>query len=390
MDLNKIVKTFKSLFSLEPALYQSPGRINLIGEHTDYNDGFVLPAGIDRKIVLAIQPNGSESSCRAHAYDLEEDHAFEIGHTSPIRPNHWSNYIMGVVDQMIRNGAKLKGFDCVISGNVPLGAGLSSSAALESVVAYALNDLFESGFERTELVKMAQKAEHEYAGVLCGIMDQFASVMSIKDQVFRLDCRTLDYEYFPLELGDYELLLLNTNVKHALASSEYNTRRLECETGVSILQNKYPGISNLRDVTIDMLENSRDDLPQFIYRRCRYVVEENQRVLDTCEALVEGNLIRVGELLYESHHGLSQDYEVSCPELDFLVERTLQKDYVLGARMMGGGFGGCTLNIVKRDKITKFIESVSTAYYGAFEKALTPIEVSIEQGSSKINISDIR
>jgi galactokinase len=383
MDRDAIKKTFKNRFGREPRMFRSPGRINIIGEHTDYNEGFVLPAAIDKEIVAAIAPNDTDGLCRLLAYDLSEAFEFELSDMEPDEMG-WPNYLMGVVDQFMKNGYDVEGFDCVIGGNVPLGAGLSSSAALESVIAFALNELYDLGIEKIDLIKMAQLAEHTFAGVKCGIMDQFASVMGSKDHVFRLDCKTLEHEYYPLEMGDYQILLINSNVKHALASTEYNTRRQECEEGVGILQRYFPEIHSLRDVSLKMLKRHQQDFPEVVYRRCRFVVEENQRVLDSCDALQSGDLVKLGQLVYGSHKGLSADYEVSCRELDFLVEQTRNKEYILGARMMGGGFGGCTINIIRGDKIPEFLEGLAPLYEAEFGKQMTPIKVSIEEGSSEI------
>jgi len=383
MNSLPIESKFIELFGQTPRIFRSPGRINLIGEHTDYNEGFVLPAAIDKEIMAALAINGSDSICHLYAMDLDLSFEFDLNQFEPCTEG-WPNYIMGVADQILKNDSKLKGFDCVIGGDVPLGAGLSSSAALECVIGYGLNELFTLGFSKLKIVKIAQKAEHNFAGVMCGIMDQFASMMGKKDAVFRLDCRSLDYDYFPLELGDYQILLINSNVKHSLASTEYNTRRMECEEGIRILKTQFPEINNLRDVNLEMLKRMGEQIPPVTYKRCRFVIEENKRVLDSCEALQGGDIEKFGQLVYGSHMGLSNDYEVSCPELDFLVEQTRDKYYILGARMMGGGFGGCTLNIIRKDKIKTLIDTITPLYKAAFGKEITPIEVAIENRTSAI------
>jgi len=267
---------------------------------------------------------------------------------------------------------------------VPIGSGMSSSAALECSFALALNELFGLGFDQWQLIKASQRAEHNFVGNKCGIMDQFAGVMGKKDHVMLLDCRSLDFQYFPLELGAYQLLLLNTNVSHSLASSEYNTRRAECEQGVHILQQEYPGIANLRDVNLKQIAAMEEQLPEHVFRRCRHVVSENQRVLDATKALLAGDFNAVGELMYQSHFSLQNDYEVSCPELDFLVQQTLDKDYVLGSRMMGGGFGGCTISIVEKERVAELVEEVSSVYSRHFGIDLTPVEVVIGDGAKVI------
>ena len=348
-----IKKKFTDFFNTDSVLFRAPGRINLLGEHTDYNDGFVLPASIDKEIVFAISKNGTNSTCNLYAFDLSESFSFDINNMSPNKMG-WPNYIMGVVAEIYKNNKTISGFNLVFGGDIPQGAGLSSSAALESGMATALNEIYSLGFSKIELVKMAQMAEHNYAGVKCGIMDQFASVMGKANSAFQLDCRTLEYSYFPLELEDYQIILLDTKVKHELASTEYNTRRLECEEGVELIKQTHPKIINLRDVSLGLMHSYKDEMKHIIYNRCSYVVEENHRVVEATKALLNKDIKRVGELMYKTHEGLSEKYKVSCAELDFLVEQTKDLNYVAGARMMGGGFGGCTINLVKRNSIREF------------------------------------
>ncbi|MGB0984960.1 MAG: galactokinase [Saprospiraceae bacterium] len=359
----------------------APGRINIIGEHTDYNNGFVLPASIDKKAVVQLKKNGKDSTiCHFVAKNVDEIFEFDLNEFEPIGGG-WENYIMGVVAELQALGGQITGFDCELEGDVPIGSGMSSSAALECSLAVGLNELFDLGFEKWQLIKAAQMAEHHFVGIECGIMDQFASVMGKKNQVMLLDCKSLEFEYFPLDLEDYELLLLNTNVSHALASSEYNTRKRECEKGVEIAQQKYLEVTSLRDLTVEMLSEVIGEMPEKVASRCRHIVTENDRVQAATKALVAKDFARLGELIYESHNSLQVDYEVSCKELDFLVEYTKDKDYILGGRMMGGGFGGCTINIIQKTKVNDFIQLAAAVYQKEFNKDLTPYSVSIENGA---------
>lgn len=358
----------------------APGRINLIGEHTDYNDGFVLPAAIDKRTTFRILLNGTEHTVNARAVNLNESHTFDLTQVEPI-DGGWANYVMGVVGELQKLGAEIKGFDCEFEGDVPIGSGMSSSAALECSLAVGLNDLFELGFDKWQLIKASQKAEHNYVGIMSGIMDQFASMMGKADHAMLLDCRSLEFEYVPLELGNYELLFLNTNVSHSLGDSEYNTRRQACEEGVSIIQQTYPAIQSLRDVDMDMLHTVKTQLSDRVYRRCHHIIAENARVHQTKAALTAGDFAQVGKLIYASHDSLQHDYEVSCPELDYLVSMTRDKDYILGSRMMGGGFGGCTLNLIQQGTKEAFIAEVSPLYQEKFGIELTPIVVSIGDGA---------
>jgi galactokinase len=288
---------------------------------------------------------------------------------------------MGVAAVMQKAGNHLEGFDCVFGGDIPIGAGLSSSAALENGVGFGLNKLFDLKLERLELLTFSQQAEHDFAGVKCGIMDMFASMMGRKDQVIRLDCRSLEHSYFPLDLGDYQLLLCNTKVAHSLAESAYNKRREECQEGVSQVKQLFPEVKSLRDVTPPMLEKAKGEMAPVVYQRCAYVIQENERLIKTCEALADHDLTAVGQFLYGSHDGLSKAYEVSCPELDFLVDHTKDLPYVLGARMMGGGFGGCTLNLLKKSATKDFIASISAAYQEQFGLQMETYAVNVADGT---------
>jgi len=358
----------------------SPGRINLIGEHTDYNMGFVFPAAIDRRIEFRIRRNGSEQDCRVYSVEFDKLLSFKL---SEVRPSQeeWENYILGVVHEIQKLGHMLHGFDCQLSSNLPIGAGVSSSAAMECGLAFALNSLFNLGLSKMEIILLSQRAEHNFVGTQCGIMDQFASVMGRSNQAILLDCRNIKHEMIPLSLEPYSLLLLNTNVSHSLASSEYNTRRSECEQGVKILSQSGMNVKSLRDVSQEDLVAHQKILPSVIYRRCLYVVRENQRVLRAANALKNKKLQYFGELLYLSHEGLQHEYEVSCKELDFLVDFSRKTPHVLGSRMMGGGFGGCTINLVHQDHLKSYIDEVSTAYKQEFGIDLDPILVRPSSGT---------
>jgi len=371
----------KSFINSNTLVVRSPGRINLIGEHTDYNYGFVLPAAIDKAVYVAIEKNAG-NIISLHSVDFNESVEVELTNIKPA-PGHWSTYILGVVDQLITRGHIIKGFKLAIYGDVPLGAGLSSSAAVECAAAFALNELFVLNIERIELVKIAQLAEHEFAGVKCGIMDQFASVFGKKDSVIKLDCRSLEYEYFPVNLEGYKIVLLDSQVKHSLASTEYNVRRSQCEEGVALITKKFPEVESLRDVSLNMIEEclGRDEI---ISKRCRYVVEENIRLQEGCNELLDGNIKGFGKKMFATHKGLSEQYEVSCKELDFLVEAVKDMPEVIGARMMGGGFGGCTINIVKEDAIDMLINNITSKYKKAIQKDLKAYVVQIEDGTSVI------
>jgi galactokinase len=364
-------------------IVRSPGRINIIGEHTDYNEGYVLPAAIDKQITVHLEVNGSPAQASVTAKNLNESYSFDVNNTSP-QAKGWQNYVLGVVHELRQLGATISGFNASFEGDIPIGGGLSSSAALECCFAFALNEVFELGFTKNQLIHASQMAEHHFAGVKCGIMDQFSSLMGKKGHVLLLDCRSLDYEYFPMSLGKYEILLLNTNVSHSLASSEYNTRRKECEQGVEIIKKEHPVVKSLRDASLQQLMGCRKDMTEKVFLRCTHVISENQRVMDATAALSKGDLFTVGKLIYRSHFSLQHDYEVSCAELDFLVKKTLDKEFIVGSRMMGGGFGGCTLNIVESAKVDEFIDYISPLYLNEFGKNLTPYRVSIEDGTSEV------
>jgi len=384
MTMKKEIKTiFKEKFGIEPNLYAAPGRVNLIGEHTDYNEGFVLPASVNKSIHFAIKPNSS-GVFRFYAIDLNESFETPVDKIEPSK-THWANYLLGVIAQFVKDGKKVPAFDCVFGGDVPLGAGMSSSAAIEVGMAYAINDLFKLNYSKLQLVKFAQMAEHEYAGVKCGIMDQFASMHGKANHVIKLDCRSLEYQYFPLDMTDYMLVLVNTGVKHSLASSEYNKRRQECENGVALLKKYQPNIHSLRDVGLELIQAHKSEFNEITYNRCSYVIEENIRLENACNALEQGNFVEFGKLMYGSHEGLKNKYEVSCHELDQLVDMARNTDGVLGARMMGGGFGGCTINLVKKGSVPAFEKNIRANYKTPDGKEPQIIEVVIEEGARLVN-----
>ena len=379
MDISVIKQKFKELFDASGNVYASPGRVNLIGEHTDYNLGFVLPGAVDKGVTAVIAPNGT-NKCRLYAQNFEDSCEFEIG-VKPIKS--WALYIYGVVEEIRKKSLDVGGFDTVFAGDIPVGAGLSSSAALESTFVYGLNDIFRLNLTKFEMAKIGQMAEHNAVGVMCGIMDQFASVFGEEGKLIKLDCRSLDYEMIPFHMPGYRVVLVDTKVKHSLASSEYNLRRKECEKGVTIVKSHYAIVESLRDVSLDMLNECRNEMNDLTYRRCSYVIKENQRLLNACEALKIGNIVAFGEYMYSSHEGLSKDYEVSCPELDFLVDIAI-KDSVTGARMMGGGFGGCTINLVEENKYDVLIEKAWNAYTRKFHKEMQVYDVVISDGTRRL------
>ena len=372
-------KKYKELFNQVPMLVRSPGRINIIGEHTDYNEGFVLPAAIDKAIYVAV---GQRTDNEIHLYSVDFKEAYKVA-ISDLQPTEtWATYILGVADQLIKRGYKIGGFNLVIDGDVPLGAGLSSSAAVECATVFALKELFALGIDRMEMVKIAQKAEHEYAGVMCGIMDQFASMFGKKDHVIKLDCRSLEYEYMPLKLDGYKLVLFNSNVKHSLASTEYNTRRQQCEQGVAWVKEHHPHVNSLRDVSIQMLQQYVLPKDELVFTRCKFVVEEIQRLLTACEDLKKGDIVSLGKKMFATHEGLSKEYEVSCEELDYLVNAVKHNPAVLGARVMGGGFGGCTINIIREDAVEGIVEKLAISYKAAMGLHLSSYSVQTDDGTS--------
>lgn len=374
---DKLRTAFTERFSSNPIFYASAGRINLIGEHTDYNGGFVFPGAIDKYIMTAININGTD---KVRLYSVDMNQYTEFGLREEDKPDEqWACYVFGVCREVIKRGFEVKGFDAVFAGNVPLGAGLSSSAALESCFAYALNDLFnDNKISIFELALIGQSTEHNYCGVNCGIMDQFASVFGKKDCLMRLDCRSLEFKYFPFKPVGYKLVLVNSQVKHELVDSPYNKRRESCERVAKTL-----GVETLRDADMSMLEAAKDQISDEDYKRAMYVIGEKQRVLDVCEALEKGDYETVGQRMYETHHGLSKDYEVSCEELDFLND-VAKECGVTGSRIMGGGFGGCTINLVKEELYDTFVQTAKTKFNEKYGIEPIIIDVVISDGAHKV------
>ena len=374
---DKLRTAFIERFSSNPVFYASAGRINLIGEHTDYNGGFVFPGAIDKYIMTAININGTD---KVRLYSVDMDQYTEFGLREEDKPaEQWACYVFGVCREVIKRGFEVKGFDAVFAGNVPLGAGLSSSAALESCFAYALNDLFnDNKISIFELALIGQSTEHNYCGVNCGIMDQFASVFGKKDCLMRLDCRSLEFKYFPFKPVGYKLVLVNSQVKHELVDSPYNKRRESCERVAKTL-----GVETLRDADMSMLEAAKNQISDEDYKRAMYVIGEKQRVLDVCEALEKGDYETVGQRMYETHHGLSKDYEVSCEELDFLND-VAKECGVTGSRIMGGGFGGCTINLVKEELYDTFVQTAKTKFNEKYGIEPIIIDVVISDGAHKV------
>ena len=374
---DKLRTAFIERFSSNPVFYASAGRINLIGEHTDYNGGFVFPGAIDKYIMTAININGTD---KVRLYSVDMNQYTEFGLREEDKPaEQWACYVFGVCREVIKRGFEVKGFDAVFAGNVPLGAGLSSSAALESCFAYALNDLFnDNKISIFELALIGQSTEHNYCGVNCGIMDQFASVFGKKDCLMRLDCRSLEFKYFPFKPVGYKLVLVNSQVKHELVDSPYNKRRESCERVAKTL-----GVETLRDADMSMLEAAKAQISDEDYKRAVYVIGEKQRVLDVCEALEKGDYETVGQRMYETHHGLSKDYEVSCEELDFLND-VAKECGVTGSRIMGGGFVGCTINLVKEELYDTFVQTAKTKFNEKYGIEPIIIDVVISDGAHKV------
>lgn len=372
----KVIGKFRELYGEGASLFASPGRINLIGEHTDYNGGFVFPGAVDKGIVAAIRPNGTE---RVRAWSLDMNEASEFGLREEDKPEQsWARYIFGVCREVQKRGGHIGGFDTVFAGDVPLGAGMSSSAALESTYAFALNELWRCGIDRFELAKIGQATEHNYCGVNCGIMDQFASVFGKKGNLIRLDCRSLEYAYFPFDPKGYRLVLVDSRVKHELVGSPYNDRRASCERVARELGQEF-----LRGATMEQLDAVKERISEEDYKRARYVIGEERRVLDVCDALERGDYETVGRRMYETHWGMSKDYEVSCEELDFLVE-VAEACGVSGSRIMGGGFGGCTINLVKEELYDSFIATAREKFAARYGHEPKVYDVVISDGSRRL------
>ncbi|MFL1011495.1 galactokinase [Flavisericum labens] len=378
--LINIVKTsFISNFQTTPILIFSPGRINIIGEHTDYNDGFVFPAAVDKGIAAAIQKTDSNKSI-AYALDLNSKIEFDLNNLKPSKEGSWENYVFGVVAEIQNRNKVVGNFNIMFKGNIPGGAGMSSSAALENSVVFGLNELFNLGLTKEEMILISQKAEHNYVGVNCGIMDQYASMFGIKNNALLLDCRTIEAKPYEIDFKDHQLMLINTNVKHSLSDSAYNDRRSACENIAELL-----GIKALRDATESDLEKIKNQVTPENYQKALYVIQENERAVKASKAIEDNDLETLGKLIYASHDGLSKQYKVSCDELDFLVGQAKTNNEVLGARMMGGGFGGCTINLVSKKEAKKFAETASKAYKEKFDKECSVYFIELEDGTHIVN-----
>ncbi len=377
----KIAEKFKTLFGTDGEFFTSAGRINLIGEHTDYNGGYVFPGAVDKGIMAEIRLNGTDKVC---VFALDLDEYVEFGLNEEDAPaQSWARYVFGVCREIIKRGGKISGFNTVFAGDVPLGAGMSSSAALESTFAFALNYLFNLGIDKFELARIGQSTEHNYCGVKCGIMDQFASVFGKAGSLIRLDCKTMEYKYYPFHPKGYRLVLLDSVVKHELASSAYNKRRESCENAAAAIRKNHPEVEFLRDAKKEWLDEVKSVISAEDYMRAEYVIEEVQRVLDVCDALERDDYETVGQKMYETHHGMSKLYEVSCEELDFLND-VARECGVAGSRVMGGGFGGCTINLVKDELYEPFIAKATASFTEKFGHAPKVYDVVISDGARKL------
>ena len=376
-----VIKYYSNLYDNNFIHVFSPGRINLIGEHTDYNEGLVFPAAINKGIYLALGRSGS-TMCEVCAMDVKESYVFSVEDLKIAEAGSWKNYVVGVVDEIVKTGRRVLGFNAVFSGDIPKGSGLSSSAALENSIVFGLNELFDLHLTKEEMILISQRAEHNYVGVKCGIMDQYASMFGQKNKALLLDCRTIIAEPFTIDLNNYELILINTNVKHKLSESAYNDRRAVCEKVADMLN-----IKALRDAHESDLVSIKSKLSDEDFQKALYVVQENQRVIRASEALKNDDLKSLGSLLFETHKGLKDQYQVSCDELDFLVDLAKNDDSVIGARMMGGGFGGCTINIVHQDGKETFIAKTSKAYLNKFNKECSVYFVNLVDGTHLENKS---
>jgi galactokinase len=375
---------FEKTFGTTPQkIVLSPGRINIIGEHVDYNDGYVLPAAIDKIICFAFEKTNSKTS-KIVAIDLGE--SFEINVEEPVALNDtiWTNYFRGVLQQLKNNGLAIEGFNCVFSSNIPVGSGLSSSAALECGFLYGLNELFHLNIKPVDIALMGQSAEH-WVGINCGIMDQFASVMGKENQVIKIDCRTLEYEYHTADFSGYSLLLFDSNVKHSLFSSAYNQRRQECEEGLAILTAHFPEVTSFRECTEAQILSCKDKMTEDVFKRSYFAIKEIKRVTLACEALDRGDIVTLGRLMFDTHEGLSKEYEVSCAELDMIVDTLKKEPAVVGSRVMGGGFGGCTINLIKKGEEEAIKTKLASLYHATFGIELKIYEVAIANGTSLYN-----
>lgn len=378
MSSKTLVDSFAQKFGTTPRLFFSPGRINLIGEHIDYNDGFVMPAAVDKGIWFAVAPNATDTA-NFYSADLDESYSTELTNVAPMKG--WQNYLLGIIDQVKKEGLTIQGFDCVFGGNVPIGAGMSSSAAVECGLLFALNEIFDLHLEKTTMAKMAQKAEHTFPGVKVGIMDMFASLMGKQDHVILLDCMSLDYKYLPLHLEDYSLVLINTKVHHSLASGEYNQRRQQCQEGFAKLKSLVPNVKSFRDLKPTDVEKHKAELTEVIYKRCLYVTQEIERTQKAAILLENNELDKFGKLMFDTHDGLSKLYEVSCTELDFLADEAKKQPSIIGSRLMGGGFGGCTINLIHKKDWAQVVKEITDAYKQKFKIDAEVYEVATSDGT---------
>ena len=370
-----------------PVMIGAPGRINILGEHTDYNEGLVLPAAVDKMTYLAMGAS-ENSQCEVIAYDLGEKITFDIHDVLHPKDQHWSNYILGVVNEIKKAKKPVMGFNCVFGGDIPIGAGMSSSAALECGTIFGLDQLFGLGLGRMEIALMGQAAEHHFVGVKCGIMDQFANMFGRHNSAIELDCKTMEFKYHPSSFDNVSFILFDTCVHHSLDDSEYNKRRKECEEGVHALKGVFPEINSLRDASLEQLEKVRNEISPLVLQRCSYVIKENQRVREAARALVDGAFDTLGQIMYTTHAGLSNDYQVSCAELDFLVRESEKYPEILGARMMGGGFGGCTLNLLLNNHPEHMIRQIGQNFEKKFGHSIKVYPVNIAEGTSVLSVFD--
>jgi galactokinase len=379
--IHKTTDFFQQTFGSEPAkTVLSPGRINIIGEHIDYNDGFVLPAAIDKIICFAFEKNNSDTA-KIVAIDLNDEFEVCVNDDQKRTDSVWTNYLRGVLNQLKIKGFKLDGFNCVFSSNIPVGSGLSSSAALECGFLFGINELFDLKIKPVDIALMGQSAEH-WVGINCGIMDQFSSVMGQENKVIKIDCRTLEYEYHNADFNDYSLILFDSNVKHSLMTSAYNERRQQCEEGIAIIKSNFPEITSFRDCNEQHVLELHDVMSANVFKRCLFVVKEIKRVTQACNALDKGDIETLGKLMFETHQGLSVDYEVSCAELDMIVDTLKKEDAVVGSRLMGGGFGGCTINLIKKGHEERIKKQLSALYLDTFGIELKIYDVKIGNGTS--------
>ena len=370
----------KTFNSVADKVVLSPGRINIIGEHIDYNDGYVLPAAIDKIICFAFEKNNTNSA-NIYAIDLNESVEIDVSKEAVLSEVVWTNYLKGVLLQLKLKGYNVGGFNCVFSSNIPIGSGLSSSAALECGFLYGINEMFNLGIKPIDIALMGQKAEH-WVGINCGIMDQFSSVMGLENKVIKIDCRTLDYTYHDANFVDYSLILFDSNVKHSLFTSEYNNRRIECNEGLTIINENYPEIESFRDCSVQQVLDLEGKMSANVFKRSLYAVKEIKRVILACEALDKGDIKSLGKLMFETHEGLSKDYNVSCAELDYLVDLAKAEEDVIGSRLMGGGFGGCTITLVKKGSEAVIKEKFTKLYLGKFNIDLKIYDVKVSNGTS--------